>query len=389
MPREATTKAKTEPAPENSYTVKWHGEADDAPLKKWLADKTLPEVGTGLLSGQWGTFKTFAALDLAGAVMTKGFFAGRKINRQGGVLFIAAEGQDEIKVRLAGIAREKVSAVGDAVKIDPARMPFAWIEKCPRLTADDALAQITKVAASVREKLKATFGLELALVIIDTLSPAAAFKDANDQAEAQRVMDVLNGLAKAVGALVMAVDHFGKDVTTGTRGSSAKEGAADAVLALLAERDLAGNVSNPRMAIRKVRGAPTGQEIPFTMRTVTVDENKEGPVTTLVVDWQEPAAELMDGEPPRTKRMSDGAAIALRALRKTIADVGEQRTANDIPRGVRGATVEQWRTRSYLAGICDSDELKTRQKAFKRAREALLADGTVVEWNGFVWIAKD
>jgi hypothetical protein len=162
------------------------------------------------------------------------------------------------------------------------------------------------------------------------------------------------------------------------------------VLALLAERDLAGNVSNPRMAIRKVRGAPTGQEIPFTMRTVTVDENKEGPVTTLVVDWQEPAAaESMDGELPRTKRMSDGAAIALRALRKTIADVGEQRTANDIPRGVRGATVEQWRTRSYLAGICDSDELKTRQKAFKRAREALLADGTVVEWNGFVWIAKD
>jgi hypothetical protein len=161
------------------------------------------------------------------------------------------------------------------------------------------------------------------------------------------------------------------------------------VLALLAERDLAGNVSNPRMAIRKVRGAPTGQEIPFTMRTVTVDENKEGPVTTLVVDWQEPAAESMDGEPPRAKRMSDGAAIALRALRKTIADVGEQRTANDIPRGVRGATVEQWRTRSYLAGICDSDELKTRQKAFKRAREALLADGAVVEWNGFVWIAKD
>ena len=78
--------------------------------------------------------------------------------------------------------------------------------------------------------------------------PAAGFKDANDASENQRVMDVLTNVAMEAEPLVLAVDH--KDVTTGTRNSSVKEAAVDAVLALLADRDLAGNVSNPRLAIR-------------------------------------------------------------------------------------------------------------------------------------------
>ena len=126
------------------------------------------------------------------------------------------------------------------------------------------------------------------------------------------------------------------------------------------------------------------------MREVTVYENAgHDAVTSLIIQFAEPDDKSMASKSPRTKRMSDGATIALRALKKTIDDVGEQKVANDIPRGVRGATVEQWRTRSYLAGICNSDKIKTREKAFKRSREALLAAGTVVEWNGFVWIPKD
>ena len=168
-------------------------------------------------------------------------------------------------------------------------MPFAWAEACPRLTADDALAKLRAIVSEAARGMRERFGLPLALIVIDTLMPAAGFKDANDTSENQRVMDVLTNVAVEADALVLVVDHFGKDVTTGTRNSSVKEAAVDAVLALLADRDLAGNVSNPRLAIRKVRGAPTGQEIPFQTRTVTVGENSGyGAITTLVVDWREP-----------------------------------------------------------------------------------------------------
>ena len=45
-------------------------------------------------------------------------------------------------------------------------------------------------------------------------------------------MAVLTALALRLKCLVLVVDHFGKAAETGTRGGSAKEGSADAVLAI-------------------------------------------------------------------------------------------------------------------------------------------------------------
>ena len=68
-------------------------------------------------------------------------------------------------------------------------------------------------------EMKARFDLDLALVIIDTLSPAAALKDATNTEWNQHVMTVLKKTAQEFDTLVCAVDHMGKDVSTGTRNS--------------------------------------------------------------------------------------------------------------------------------------------------------------------------
>ena len=102
--------------------------------RPWLANGMLPEVGQGLLPGQWGVYKSFVALDLAAAVMTKQKFAGREILRQAATLFIACEGQGEMRVRLEAVAREKVAKAPErdgVAPVDPKRMPFSWIESCP------------------------------------------------------------------------------------------------------------------------------------------------------------------------------------------------------------------------------------------------------------------
>jgi len=91
-------------------------------------------------------------------------------------------------------------------------------------------------------------------IIVDTMSAAAGFTDENSSSEGQRAMDVLTELSKRTGAFVLACDHFGKAVETGTRGSSAKEAAADVVIACLGEKSLEGSVTNTRVAIRKLRG---------------------------------------------------------------------------------------------------------------------------------------
>ena len=101
-------------------------------------------------------------------------------------------------------------------------------------------------------------------------------------------MNRLGELSRQTGAFVLAVDHFGKAVETGTRGSSAKEAAADVVLALLADREINGTISNLRMALRKLRGGKVGTETPFDLRVVNL-----GFETTCVVEW------MADRAPPQ------------------------------------------------------------------------------------------
>ena len=70
--------------------MRWHGDEDRAPLRAWLAHGLLPEIGVGLISGQWGTYKTFVSLDLAAAIMAGLAFIDYPIARNGGILFLAA-----------------------------------------------------------------------------------------------------------------------------------------------------------------------------------------------------------------------------------------------------------------------------------------------------------
>jgi len=52
-----------------SIALHWHGDKDKTAKRSWLIEGLLPETGSGLASGQWGTYKTFVALDLAAAVI--------------------------------------------------------------------------------------------------------------------------------------------------------------------------------------------------------------------------------------------------------------------------------------------------------------------------------
>ena len=216
----------------------WHGQEQARAKRSWLVKDLIPETGKGLASGQWGTAKTFGMIDLAGSIMTATPFAGRTVARQGGVLFVAAEGSSEIPIRLQGIVDHKLrpnawafGAAGQPIGVDLEKLPFAWIEEGTSLKED--FDRLVSAALAAAAHIRDQFDLPLSLIIIDTLNAAANFKDGNDAAEGQFIMNRLGELSRRTGAFVLAVDHFGKAVETGTRGTSAKEAASDAVLAFL------------------------------------------------------------------------------------------------------------------------------------------------------------
>ena len=119
------------------------------------------------------------------------------------------------------------------------RLPFFCLDDVPRLLERGAADKIAADANTVAAEMQQRFGLPLALIIVDTVAAGAGYAksgDENDAAIAAASWTRSLEYRKLTGAFVLAVDHFGKVVETGTRGSSAKESFADIVLALLGGR---------------------------------------------------------------------------------------------------------------------------------------------------------
>ena len=291
----------------------WHDTNNVLVMPKWLIKKMLPETGVAIIAGQWSSGKTFVAIHLAECVATGKSFAGRKVKRQGGTLFIAAEAAGDIPVRLRGITTVPLTGEHN-------RLAFAWVEEVPRISHPAALERLIEIAQEAAIGMKEKFGLPLAMIVIDTMAAAAGFADENDAAQAQAVMNVLQALARATGALVIAVDHFGKTVDSGTRGSSAKEASADAVLSLIASQTKEGVVEYRTLAIRKLRGGSTGDQIGFSLKQVGFGEDEDGDeITTCVVEFIAGAA------PARAKpNVWKGAVDLKRALLVALTEVGQE-----------------------------------------------------------------
>lgn len=198
-------------------------------------------------------------------------------------------------------------------------MPFAWTRNCPALTKPDAVSILAHLIGYFASEIQSRFGLQLALIVIDTMTAAADFKDANDTAENRRVMKMLEALGIAARALILVVDHFGKDVTTGTRNSSAKEDAADTVLALFGDRTITGVISNTKMAIRKYRSGESGAEIPFKARKVEFPDGFKG---TLTIEWTAEPEDASHAKAERAKVWPKKLHTLRAALSETLLSLG-------------------------------------------------------------------
>jgi AAA domain len=309
-----------------------HGDPDARPLKSWLIKHLIPEVGHGLLSGQWGAGKTFTFFDLAASLNTGHPWLGHVVKRQCGVLLIAAEGADEVRLRLDAVVREKCGGM--------ARAPFRWYETAPLLLQKGTVETLIAMARQAEASLQDEFGLPLGLIGIDTIAACAGYHRAGDEydnAVGRAVMNVLKAVAQELRCFVLGIDHFGKDLLAGTRGASSKESSGDVVLACLGEKLVSGSVINTRLAIRKHRGGRQGQEYPFVLRKVEAPEPDEDgdPITTMVVDWLPPGAAqaAMPPDDPWIKgcRRDDQRAIMSRLKRVLLTALAEQGVDRPIP----------------------------------------------------------
>jgi hypothetical protein len=389
-----------------------HGDPDPRPLKAWLIKGLMPAVGHGLMSGQWGAGKTFAFFDLAASLSTGQPFVGHVVKRQCGVLLIAAEGADEVRLRLDAVVREKCGSM--------ARAPFRWYEQAPMLLQKGAVEKLLAMARQAEMSLQDEFGLPLGLIGIDTIAACAGYAKAGDEydnAVGQAVMNVLKAVAQGLKCFVLGIDHFGKDLLAGTRGASSKESSGDVVLACLGDKLVNGAVTNTRLAVRKHRGGRQGQEYPFQLRMVEAPQKDEDgdPITTMVVDWLPPGAappSAPDDPWAKPKRQDQRTAVLRlkQVLMAELAEHGEDRplTANTstppieaievlAPDGPTVRMIDQARVRAAFYACTPADGTPRQKQMFRlmqftRARdwaeEHQLIGIREIEGVTYLWLAR-
>jgi hypothetical protein len=375
-----------------------HGSPDPRPLKAWLIKHLIPQVGHGLISGQWGAGKTFAFFDLAASLNTGQPWLGHVVKRQCGVLLIAAEGADEVRLRLDAVVREKCGNMTQA--------PFAWYETAPLLLHKGTVEKLIAMARQAEASLEKEFGLRLGLIGIDTIAACAGYARAGDEydnAVGQAVMNVLKAVAQELGCFVLGIDHFGKDLLAGTRGASSKESSSDVVLACLGDKQVSGAVTNTRLAVRKHRGGRQGQEYPFSLRLVEAPEKDEDgePITTMVIDWSPPGTAPMPSAPDdpwaRPKRQ-DQRTAALRLKRVLMTILAEQGVDRPIAPGgsvVRMADQKLVRKAFYACTPAEGSPEQTgrlRRQRFRAAldwaeQEQLIGVGEI-EGLTYLWLVR-
>ena len=139
--------AKPDSALPPMYTF---GDPDPRPIKSWAIKRLMPAIGHGVLAGQWGTYKTFAVFDLAAAMMTGQPFLGYPVKRQCGVLLLAAEGADEVRLRMQAVIAAKCG--------DMPRAPFCWYETAPVLLHKDSVKLLVDMGTQAAAALESEFG---------------------------------------------------------------------------------------------------------------------------------------------------------------------------------------------------------------------------------------
>jgi hypothetical protein len=281
------------PFPGKQAGAKWKflwGAEHDALQEEWLIEGIMPCVGAGLLVGQWGMGKSYMGLTISMATILGSCFAGRQLKTNGAVLYIAPEGQNTLWSRWAALEHTVAAPWLAKEGRIPERLPLLRPQRCNEmlnLAQPNALQQLLNLnAAASAEIVAANIGNpKIRLTVIDTLAASGTFKDLNDGSEVARFMNVARAYGERTMSFVLAITHYGKDTSRGTKGSIDFENFADVLYGIHGDRADDGTMSNTEFIVRKVRNGPAGLKFPFTMTPVEFNDGNSQTIRNQVVTW--------------------------------------------------------------------------------------------------------
>lgn len=348
--------------------------AHSSPPPTWLAKGLLPRTGIGLLYGESGAGKSFAAIHTALSIAWGLPLFGSRTKR-GAVLYVAAEGGKSVLRRF----KAANDAIGGAVAAanltrNPGeaplrRAPIRVVHEAPDLSRDGSADPLIRTIRNAVDEFERA-GERLALVIVDTWHAAMGGGDENSAADAGHALKPLIAESEAGDFLTLIVHHPGKDSERGARGSNALPAAADAIIAITVPGHT-GAVAKPSTAVRravvtKMRDGEAGGGFDYRLNIVAIGIDEDGePVTTCTVSPYDTPALDVEGLTQLDREF-------LEAVTAAVESGSDRAQANEV------------RSRFY-AGRPDA-KTDARRKAWSRALRSALDAGRVEMDDHDTWM---
>ena len=249
----------------------------------WLIKGVLPDADMGVLFGASGSGKSFAALDMAGAIARGVDWRGRRV-RPGRVIIIAAEG--------GGGYGKRIKAYCQHHMIEMRNLNIGVITAAPNFLESE---DISEVVASI------TAAGGASLLIVDTFAQVTPGANENAGEDMGLALKNARSLREATGAMCLLIHHAGKDASKGARGWSGIKAAADVEIEVT--RDETSPVREMRTS--KMKDGDDNLRWGFKLDIVDVGIDGDGDVVTscVVIEADAPAPAASDKDRKGAKKI--------------------------------------------------------------------------------------
>jgi hypothetical protein len=338
---------------------------------KFMVKGLIESGGMNLISGEYGSGKSFLVFDLAFCVASGIDWHGHKV-KQSPVIIIAGEGHEGIDNRFIALSHHYQTPIPDNLHGSEIAGNFTDEENT------------SSVYQAVHE-----LGADNGLIIIDTLNRNFGGANENETAQMTKFVNNLDTYFRNSGKTVIVVHHPNKSDPNSSRGSNALPGACEGFFSVA--KDASDQIKFWCTKQKNDKEIPSRDNaMYFEFHPIifpdVFDEDGEPVGSAVLVPTDKPIKSEKKYRPTANESECINS-LSYLVKNKSVpisADIKKRYTGvhHESQRMVHH---DYWRDECYMRISVNSDKQDAKYKAFDRAKKKLVKESIIVIFDSYVW----